>query len=250
MEERTRFKQVKSASRVSEKLPDGSIAFLDSETKQVCFLNTSAAAAWEACREEANVQSIARSMRATLGLPVTHEAAIAALAKLEENNLVEVTGTVDEALLASRRSVLKTVSALGGALAPVVLAMTAADQKVYAQSNGSGTTTTSTTTTTTTSTTTTTTTPGVVVSDRRLKEDTRLLTSVFGLNLYSFRFIGSPELRVGLMAQEVFEQYPEAVIRGGADARRDPWKIDYAALTRSLGHRQGHVLQELATANS
>jgi len=246
MENQAQFRQVQSASRVTEKLPDGSIAFLDSETKRVCFLNASAAAAWEACAEEADVPSIASRMQATLGSPVTSEAALAALAKLEENNLVETTGTIDDALLASRRSLLKTVGALGGALAPVVLAMTAAEQKAYAQTMGSGTTTTS---TTTTSTTTTTTTP-LPSSDIRLKHGLRLLTTVFGLNLYSFRFVGSPVLRVGLIAQEVFEQYPEAVIRGGADPQTAPWKINYAALVRLLGHRQAYVLQELAMANS
>ena len=251
MENQSRFRQTQYASRVTERLPDGSVAFLDGETKRVCFLNASAAAAWEACADEADVPSIARRMQAVLGLPVTNEAALAALARLEENNLVVTTGAVDAAQLASRRSLLKTVSALG-ALAPVVLAMTAAEQKAYAAGTTSGTTTTSTTTTstTTTSTTTTTTTPNMVPSDRRLKQDIRLLATVFGLNLYSFRFIGSPVLRVGLIAQEVFEQSPEAVIQGGADPQTEPWKINYAALVRLLSHRQAYVLQELALGNS
>ena len=248
MESQSRFRQTESASRVTEKLPDGSIAFLDGETKRVCFLNASAAAAWEACAGESDVPSIARRMHASLGLPISNEAALAALAKLEENNLVEIIGTVDPVLLASRRSLLKTVGAVGGTLAPVVLAMTAAEQKAYALTTTSGTTTTSTTTTSTT--TTTTTTPNVVPSDRRLKRDIHLLTTVFDLNLYSFRLIGSPVMRVGLMAQEVFEQYPEAVIRGGADPQTAPWKINYAVLVRLLSLRQAYVLRELALANS
>src|SRR5208283_5651354 len=152
MECQMRFRQTQSASRVTEKLPDGSIAFLDGETKRVCFLNTSAAAAWEACAEEADETTIAHRMREILGSPVTNEEALAALAKLEENSLIEAIGTVDPALLASRRSLLKTVGALGGALAPVVLAMTAAEQKAYAADSISGTTTTSSTTTSTTTT--------------------------------------------------------------------------------------------------
>ena len=60
MENQGRFRQTRSASRVTEKLPDGSIAFLDAETKRVCFLNVSAAAAWQACFEDADVPLVAQ----------------------------------------------------------------------------------------------------------------------------------------------------------------------------------------------
>jgi hypothetical protein len=230
-----RFQQVCSDSFVTEQLPDGSIAVFDKQSKGVYFLNASAAAAWEACRGQADAAAVARSMQATLQTAVSVETALAALAELEEKHLVESchvqtsdVGSSDMAALASRRSMLKTIGAAAGALAPIVLAMTAAEQKAYAFQGGSN----------------------LKTSDARLKEDLRLITRLFGLNLYTFRFIGSQTLRVGLIAQEVYLQYPEAVIRGGADPQTQPWKIDYAVLVRRIAHPQAYVLQELALANS
>lgn len=50
-------------------------------------------------------------------------------------------------------------------------------------------------------------------SDIRLKEDIRHLgTNPYGLNVYRYRYIGSPEWHEGVMAQEVAEVMPEAVI--------------------------------------
>lgn len=93
-------------------------------------------------------------------------------------------------------------------------------------------TTTTTTTTTTTSTTTTT------ASDLRLKQNLKLLARIFGLNLYSFNFLGSNRRIVGLVAQEVYERYPEAVVVGGENPLTDPWKVNYGRLAQSIGHKQ------------
>jgi hypothetical protein len=225
MEHQTlRFQQIKAGSWVTEKLSDGSMAVFDQASKDAYFLNASAAAAWSACAEPASAPQIARAMETALNMPVTAETVLIALADLEEKHLVESSAP---AALAGRRSALKKIAMTAGAVVPVVLAMTAAEQKAFAQGAGSA-----------------------APSDMRLKEDRRRVARVFGLNLYTFRFTGSSVTRMGLMAQEVYEQYPEAVIRGGADPVTEPWKIDYAKLVRLLGDPQAYVLAELARANS
>lgn len=52
-----------------------------------------------------------------------------------------------------------------------------------------------------------------LMSDRRLKEDIRLVGRTFdGLNVYTFRFRGQPTVHMGVMAQEVEAVKPEAVV--------------------------------------
>jgi len=148
------FTQTDVSRLIIEKLSDGTTAVLDKDTKSVFSLNASAAAAFEACREKASSAQIAETMQAILGTPVTEEIALAAIAQLEEHGLVSSTVPEDVAAIASRRSLLKRIGAVGGAAVPVVLAMTAAEQRASAFQQTSGTTTTSTTTTTTTTTTT------------------------------------------------------------------------------------------------
>ncbi len=92
-----------------------------------------------------------------------------------------------------------------------------------------------TTTTTTTTSTTTTTTTTTAASDMRIKENITHLATIFGLKVYAYNFIGYRQRVVGLMAQEVYEQYPDAVVVGGEDAFERPWRIDYAKLFRSIG---------------
>lgn len=48
-------------------------------------------------------------------------------------------------------------------------------------------------------------------SDRRLKEDVEEVGSVDGFPLYKFRYKGTPERRLGLMAQDVEKRLPHAV---------------------------------------
>lgn len=53
----------------------------------------------------------------------------------------------------------------------------------------------------------------VALSDRRLKTDIRRVgTSNNGTPLYTYRFKGDPEPRFGVMAQEVLERKPDAVV--------------------------------------
>lgn len=78
-------------------------------------------------------------------------------------------------------------------------------------------------------------------SDRRLKEDIKFLHEDMnsGLNVYEFSYIGEPNRRfIGVMADEVEEVFPEAVIYG-ADGYAS---VDYAA----IGMRMIEVSEEVA----
>ena len=59
--------------------------------------------------------------------------------------------------------------------------------------------------------------------------------TIAGLNLYTFNFIGKPEVQAGMMAQEVFEVYPEFVHVGSDDPQTDPWTIDYEGVKSIIG---------------
>lgn len=66
-----------------------------------------------------------------------------------------------------------------------------------------------------------------ILSDSRLKTDVeRVGTTVYGLPLYSFRYTGMPERFEGVMAQDVLEVMPEAVVTG-ADGF---YRVNYARL--------------------
>jgi hypothetical protein len=68
-------------------------------------------------------------------------------------------------------------------------------------------------------------------SDIRLKEDVRCVGStVFGLPLYQFRYLGEPETYEGVMAQEVLKVMPGAVSVGADGFHR----VNYDALGISM----------------
>jgi len=68
-------------------------------------------------------------------------------------------------------------------------------------------------------------------SDVRLKHDVRRVgTTVFGLPLYRFKYIGRPETYEGVMAHEVRRVMPDAVSRGADGYDR----VDYGALGTSM----------------
>ena len=68
-------------------------------------------------------------------------------------------------------------------------------------------------------------------SDFRLKEDVqRVGTTVFGLPLYHFKYIGAPETYEGVMAQDVLQVMPGAV-SAGADGH---YRVNYGALGTSM----------------
>jgi hypothetical protein len=65
------------------------------------------------------------------------------------------------------------------------------------------------------------------VSDSRLKEDVcRIGTTVFGLPLYHFKYLGKPETYEGVMAQEVLKVMPGAV----SVAEDGFYRVNYRAL--------------------
>jgi hypothetical protein len=65
-----------------------------------------------------------------------------------------------------------------------------------------------------------------------LKENIQRLFGIAGLNVYAYNFKNRPGvLRIGMMAQEVYETYPEAVHVGGPDPLTNPWTIDYGKLS-------------------
>jgi outer membrane immunogenic protein len=76
-------------------------------------------------------------------------------------------------------------------------------------------------------------TPAVVlVSDARLKRDIVLVGRLDdGLGLYSYRYLWSDTVYVGVMAQEVALIRPDAVVRGGLD---DYLRVDYSRLGLKL----------------
>jgi hypothetical protein len=71
----------------------------------------------------------------------------------------------------------------------------------------------------------------VCPSDFRLKHDVhRVGTTVFGLPLYKFKYIGEPETYEGVMAHEVLQVMPDAVSRGGDGY----FRVNYSALGTSI----------------
>src|SRR6516165_8543623 len=67
----------------------------------------------------------------------------------------------------------------------------------------------------------------VVISDARLKQDVhRIGTTVFGLPLYRFKYLGKSETYEGVMAQDVLRVMPNAVSAGAEGF----YRVNYGAL--------------------
>lgn len=70
-------------------------------------------------------------------------------------------------------------------------------------------------------------------SDERVKEDVKRIGETYdGQPMYSFRYKGDPITHVGLMAQEVEKQTPDAVVEMDGIKR-----VDYAAATKDASER-------------
>jgi Chaperone of endosialidase len=68
-------------------------------------------------------------------------------------------------------------------------------------------------------------------SNIRLKQDVHYIgTTVFGLPLYRFKYVGRPETYEGVMAHEVMQVMPSAV-SSGADGY---YRVNYGALGTSM----------------
>jgi len=122
-----------------EQLPDGSTAIFDERSKSVHSLNPSATVVWRACASGATLPQIMAALTDRFGGPVDVEIADQAIAELQQAKLIEsniptagavpVAGAVMEM---GRRSILKRVGSLGAIAVPVVLTLTAAEQRGYA----------------------------------------------------------------------------------------------------------------------
>jgi len=74
--------------------------------------------------------------------------------------------------------------------------------------------------------------PLILVSDTRLKRDITLVGRLDdGLGLYSYRYLWSDTVYVGVMAQEVTLIHPDAIVRGALD---DYLRVDYSRLGLKL----------------
>lgn len=89
------------------------------------------------------------ALTAHYGSPVSTETALHALAQLEAASLIESDArTAAPVSGLDRRSILKSIGTAGAVAIPVVLTLTGAEQRAYAQAAGSGVTTTPAPTTT------------------------------------------------------------------------------------------------------
>jgi Coenzyme PQQ synthesis protein D (PqqD) len=120
------IERANSSDLVVNGLPDGSKVIVDSKSEQVYALNATAGAAWDACGDPTTVSRVAEQMGRSLSSTVSDEVAEQAILQLEEKNLVTVSGSAK----LTRRQTLAT---LGAVALPLVVSMTMADQKAFAQ---------------------------------------------------------------------------------------------------------------------
>jgi hypothetical protein len=111
---------------VENHLPDGSRMIVDSENEKVYALNATAGAAWDACSGPTTLSGVTESMKHTFGPEMTEDVAEQAILQLQEQNLVATSGGAKGP---SRRQLLM---AMGAVALPVVVSLTMADQRAYA----------------------------------------------------------------------------------------------------------------------
>ena len=130
------YQRTQSIGLMAEKMADGSAVVMELNTKTVHSLNPTAAAAFAAIENPAAFSAIAASMTEILNRAVDEEQALAALAELEDAGLAESNSTREARQ--SRRQMMRAVASVAGIAAPMVLTLTASEQRAYAQSAGSG----------------------------------------------------------------------------------------------------------------
>src|SRR5579862_4441941 len=118
------------SSFVVNPLPDGSKVIIDSEHDRVLALNATAGAAWDACGESTTLSGVTEQMQSFLGPEITEEVAEESILQLEEQNLVSTSG--------SRPSRRQFMTTLGTVALPLVVSLTLADQRGYADVARSG----------------------------------------------------------------------------------------------------------------
>lgn len=94
------------------------------------------------------------------------------------------------------------------------------------------------------------------LSDQRLKENIR--KTKFGLealktvNVYDYNFKSDKNKAIltGVLAQELHKVYPQAVTVGGADAKTQPWQVDYSKLVPILVKSVQELSQQVEALKS
>lgn len=109
-------------------LPDGSRVITDPKSETVFALNATAGAAWDACGAPTNPSQVAKEMQRSLAPEVTEELALDAILKLQEKNLVTVSGS---STVTTRRQLVTSLAAVA---LPLVVSLTVAEQKAHAMS--------------------------------------------------------------------------------------------------------------------
>lgn len=143
MAQTIRYQCVPVEQLLIEKLPDGSTAIFDQDTKSVHSLNASATVVWETCHTPSTFDDIRTALERYFGSPLNEDAAWDAIDRLEAARLIRVEGTSADAVVkTARRTILKEIAAIGGLALPLVLTMTASEQRIYAQGASSAPTTT------------------------------------------------------------------------------------------------------------
>jgi hypothetical protein len=122
-----RVERTNSEALAVNKLPDGSYVIVDQVSDTVFALNAAAGAAWDACNHVTTLTLVTEEMKRSFDVRATEELAHEALAQLEAQNLVKMTPSVP---LSSRRSF---IGQLGAAAVPIVIAMSATEQRAHAQ---------------------------------------------------------------------------------------------------------------------
>ncbi|HUN86510.1 MAG TPA: PqqD family protein [Terracidiphilus sp.] len=112
-------------------LPDGSKVIVDSRNDKVFALNATAGAAWDACSNPTSLSKVTKEMQHSFNPGVTEELAEAAILRLQEQNLVTVSGSLPGT---TRREVLATLTAVA---VPLVVALTMGEQRAHAAQTGS-----------------------------------------------------------------------------------------------------------------
>ncbi len=118
--------RVISNDQVVNGLPDGSRIVVNSNNETVIAMNATAGAAWDACSEPTTIPKLAEAMRHSFNPQVTDDIAEQAILRLQEKNLVKVSGEPGKT---TRREVLAGLSAVA---LPIVVALTMGEQKAHA----------------------------------------------------------------------------------------------------------------------
>jgi hypothetical protein len=133
-----------------EKLADGSWVAFDASNETVISMNATVHAAYSVLEERMTLEELRHTMSRALGTFVPEEVAAQAVVELEGVGLVTRYATEESAPAESRRAVLQAFAEASGYAIPAAVALKASEQRLLAQTSGSGPTTTSTTTSTTT----------------------------------------------------------------------------------------------------